>query len=58
MELTQNLPKEVKINLPKVANNALNFGLKAILPDFIEEDIIQIKDSFINEGYSLLACLI
>ena len=51
MELTQNLPKEVKINLPKVANNALNFGLKAILPDFFEEDIIQIKDSFINEGF-------
>ena len=51
MELTQNLPKEVKINLPKVTNNALNFGLKAILPDFIEEDIIQIKDSFINEGF-------
>lgn len=51
MELTQNLPKEININMPKIANNALNFGLKAILPDFIEEDIIQIKDSFINEGF-------
>ena len=51
MELTQNLPKEININMPKIANNALNFGLKAILPDFIEDDIIQIKDSFINEGF-------
>lgn len=36
----------------KVINEGLNLGLKAILPDVIEDQIIDIKDSLINNGFS------
>lgn len=52
MELIENLQK-LNINpaIPRAANAALDLGLKAILPDFIENDIIEIKDAFIQNGF-------
>lgn len=35
----------------KIINNTLNVGLKIILPDLIEDQIIQIKDTIIREGF-------
>lgn len=35
----------------KIINNTLNIGLKAILPDLIENQIIQIKDTIVQEGF-------
>lgn len=54
MELIQNLTKnnEIITNILDAANNALETGLRAILPDAIEDDIIEIKDKFIQEGFT------
>lgn len=35
----------------KIINNTLNVGLKIILPDLIEDQIIQIKDTIIKDGF-------
>ena len=35
----------------KVINSALDIGLRAVLPDLIEEDIINIKDVILNNGF-------
>lgn len=53
MELAENLPqtKNLKIDIGNIANAGLEFGLRAILPDFIEDDVIEIKDTFIEEGF-------
>ena len=53
MELSQNLNKDYNImeNVLKVADKALETGLKILLPDFIEDDVIEIKDKFIQEGF-------
>lgn len=53
MELTQNLTQknEIITNILETVNNSLDIGLKAILPDFIENDIIDIKNKFIEEGF-------
>ena len=39
-------------NLGKVINEGINLGLKAILPDVIEDQVIEIKDSLITDGFS------
>jgi hypothetical protein len=53
MEITQEIKNQIEnLNVTGIANNALEFGLKAILPDFIEDDVIEIKNEFINEGFS------
>lgn len=59
MELIENLNLENSVennffqsNLGQAINSAVDIGLKAILPNFIEDDIIEIKDAFIEEGFS------
>ena len=59
MELIENLNLENSVennffqsNLGQAINSAIDVGLKAILPNFIEDDIIEIKDAFIEEGFS------
>ncbi len=39
-------------NLGQVINGGINLGLKAILPDFLEDEIIEVKDSIITDGFS------
>ena len=39
-------------NLGEVINGGINLVLKAILPDIIEDEIIEIKDSIITDGFS------
>lgn len=41
----------LETNIGQAINTGLDFGLKAILPDFIENDIIDIKDSLIKGGF-------
>lgn len=36
--------------LGKAVNEGINFGLKKILPDFIEDEIIDIKDAILSDG--------
>lgn len=50
MELINQIATD--INIPKLANTTLDIGLKAVLPDFFENDVIEIKNAFINEGFS------
>ena len=54
MELIQGLTNSLHIdkNISEIANKAIDTGLKAILPDFIEDEVIAIKDAFIEEGFS------
>lgn len=54
MERQQEILQEnnIKTTISKVINTALEIGLKAVLPDFIEEDVLEIKDKFIQEGFS------
>lgn len=52
LALTNTHENNISKTIANVANNALEFGLKAILPDFIEDDVIEIKDKFIQEGFT------
>lgn len=38
-------------NLGKVINTAVDIGLRAVLPNVIEEQVIDIKDSILNNGF-------
>ncbi len=43
--------KFLDTTIGKIINNTLNVGLKAFLPNLIEDKIIQIKDIIIEEGF-------
>lgn len=38
--------------LGKVINNAIDIGLRSILPDLVEDEIINIKDTILENGFS------
>lgn len=40
----------LKSNLGQIVNSALDMGLRAILPDFFENEVIDVKNSLINGG--------
>lgn len=52
LELEQEQNKFLQSNLGQAINSGIDLGLKAILPDIIEDEIIAIKDSLITEGFS------
>lgn len=54
MELVENIKqnKDIKIDIGNLANAGLEFGLRTVLPDFIEDDVIDIKNKFIQEGFT------
>ena len=39
-------------DLGKVINNGVDLGLRIILPDIIEDEIIDIKNEIINNGFN------
>lgn len=41
----------LETKLGQVVNNAIDFGIKAILPEWLENDIIDIKDKVFNDGF-------
>lgn len=49
-----NLEKEqnnfINSTIGKVVNNAIDIGLRYVLPDLIEEEVIEVKDSLIQNG--------
>lgn len=51
-ELINTQENNIKSTIGNIMNNALEYGLKVVLPDFIEEDIIEIKNAFIQEGFT------
>ena len=54
-EINNNLEKEqnnfLETDLGKVINVGIDIGLKALLPDLIEDQIIEIKDAIIENGF-------
>lgn len=56
MELDNDVTPEKQNNflestLGKAINGAVDLGIKSLMPDFIENEIIEIKDCLINEGF-------
>jgi len=49
-QLEDNQNGFLKTTFGTAINEALNFGLRSILPDFIENQVIEIKDSILNDG--------
>lgn len=47
-EGTQNF---LETKLGQVVNSAIDFGLKAVLPDWLEEDFIDVKNTIFNDGF-------
>lgn len=41
----------LETKLGQVVNGAIDFGIKAVLPDWLEDDIIEIKNSVFNDGF-------
>ena len=41
----------LQTNIGKIINTAVNIGLRFVLPDLIEDEIIDIKDTIIAEGF-------
>ncbi|MBQ3145154.1 MAG: hypothetical protein IJB90_00975 [Clostridia bacterium] len=48
----ENQKKFLETNLGQVINGGIDLGLKALLPDIIEDEVIEIKDSIITDGFS------
>lgn len=42
----------IETTLGQTVNFGLDIGLRAVLPDFIEEQIIDVKDTILKEGFS------
>lgn len=55
LNIQNNLEKEqtsfLQSGLGEVINNALDIGLKAILPDMIEDQVIEVKDTILESGF-------
>ena len=58
--IEQNLVKEKTQNeflnstLWKTINNGIDIGLRYLLPDLIEDEVIELKDNLINFGHLFL----
>ena len=50
IELDKNQSRFLESTMGKVINTGINLGLRAILPDLIENQIIEIKDTLLREG--------
>ena len=40
----------LETSLGKTINTAVDIGIRAILPDFVEEQVINVKDNLLNYG--------
>lgn len=49
---TEDQTNFIETNLGKTINFGLDIGLRALLPDFIEQQIIDLKDTLLKEGFS------
>jgi len=48
LENNNNQNNFLKSTLGNTINSAIDLGLKIVLPDFIEDEIIEVKDSILN----------
>jgi len=49
---TEDQKSFIETSLGKTINFGLDLGLRAALPDFVEEQVIDIKDTLLKEGFS------
>ena len=47
----ENQKNFLETSLGQVINGGVNLGLRAVLPDIVEDEIIEIKDSIITDGF-------
>ena len=54
--LSENIGKQqrefLETDLGKAVNTGIDIGLRISLPDFLEDEIIKIKDALLTEGFS------
>ena len=50
LELEKNQKNFLETTLGKTINTGIDIGIRAVLPDFIEEQIIDLKDNLIKYG--------
>ena len=54
-EISNNLKEKqeefLESTLGKIINTGIDVGIKAVLPDWLEDEIIEIKDSVLNDGF-------
>ena len=50
IDLSDMQNKFLQSNLGKVVDFAINEGLKYVLPDFIEDEVIEVKNTLVSEG--------
>lgn len=50
IELAKEQNNFLESNIGKIINTGINLGIKYLLPDFIEDEVINIKDSIFNNG--------
>lgn len=41
----------LQTTLGQIINTSIDFGIKAVLPEWLEDEIIEIKDSIFNDGF-------
>ena len=51
-ELFKDQIKFIKTDLGQAINGGIDIALKSLLPDFIEDEIIAVKNSLLTEGFS------
>ena len=51
-ELFKDQIKFIKTDLGQAINGGIDIALKSLLPDFIEDEIISVKNSLLTEGFS------
>ena len=54
--ITENLGDKqndfLQTNLGQAIDNGINYGLRVLLPDIIEDEVVSVKDSLVTEGFS------
>ena len=50
-ELSKSQNKFLQSTIGKITNSGLNIGIRALLPNVIEDQVIEIKDAILNNGF-------
>lgn len=51
LEVSKEQKSFLETTLGGIINTGINLGIKYLLPDFVEDEVIKIKDTIINEGF-------
>ncbi len=51
LELGKEQKSFLETTLGGIINTGINLGIKYLLPDFVEDEVIKIKDTILNEGF-------